>query len=261
MSSNPPSFRLPFTLSPDVHPDVVAGLRYTFNKALDLDQAILALHGQVGALQKAQAAAGTTIINTVTTGGGPGGGTTPSVGGVNDQTGQTAYTLQQTDFGGIVVLNAASPTLTLNSMITSPFYCVVENFGSTAATIVPDSGTVTVNAVASVSLPADGSAILFWSSPLTWWMTTLPPMAPIPLVGVSTAIGGSVMTVGQTVKTTVAIAVAAVGMVAVTSPETYPGDGFCWDAYISSANTVTVRLTCVLAGTPTSSVYDVRVIQ
>lgn len=86
--------------------------------------------------------------------------------------------------------------------------------------------------------------------------------APLPyLTGTTGSLGGSAMTVGQTITATATVTGATTSMAAVCSPATYPGDGFCWDSYVSSSNTVTARLTCVLAGTPTSSVYNVRCIQ
>jgi len=261
MSANQPtSFRFPFALPEDVHSGVKDALRLTYQGVKDANDAIRALNTKVNTIQSVPAA--TTTPTTTQAAGGGGGGTSPSLGGVNDQTGNTAYTLQQSDFGGIVVLNTASPfALTLNSGITSPFYCVIENFGTGLATLTPDAVTALVNTAASVNLPSGQSALLFWLSPVTWWMTTLPPLAPVPLVGVSGSLGGSPMTAGQTISITVAITGATVGMVATCSPRTYPGDGFCFDAYISSANTVTVRLTCVGAATPTASLYDVRIIQ
>jgi hypothetical protein len=87
------------------------------------------------------------------------------------------------------------------------------------------------------------------------------PAGSVPLDGVSASLGGAPMTVGQTITVAVTVAGAAVGMVAMTSPETYPGDGFVWDAYVSAPNTVTVRLTATLIGTPLASVYDVRCLQ
>lgn len=86
------------------------------------------------------------------------------------------------------------------------------------------------------------------------------PAAVVPLVGTSGSLGGSLMTVGQTVTVTVTVTGASSSMAVATSPATYPGAGFVWTAYVSSANTVTVCLTCVAAGTPTASNYNVRVI-
>ncbi len=88
--------------------------------------------------------------------------------------------------------------------------------------------------------------------------TALPVAA---LSGTTAAMGGSAMTVGQTITATATVTGATTAMVAACSPATYPGDGFVWDAYVSAANTVTARLTCVLADTPTSSAYNVRVIK
>jgi hypothetical protein len=81
------------------------------------------------------------------------------------------------------------------------------------------------------------------------------------LSGNTASMGGSPMTVGQTITATATVTGATTTMVAVCSPQTNPGAGFCFDSFVSSANTVTVRLTCVLAGTPTASLYSVRVIQ
>ena len=84
--------------------------------------------------------------------------------------------------------------------------------------------------------------------------------API-LSGNSASMGGSPMTVGQTITATATVTGATTAMVAACSPQTYPGAGFVWDAYVSGTNTVTARLTCTLAGTPTASIYSCRVIQ
>ncbi len=86
-------------------------------------------------------------------------------------------------------------------------------------------------------------------------------VAVVPLSGVSTNVGGSAMTAGQTVTINVSITGATTGMVVAVSPTVYPGDGFCWDGYVSASNTVTVRLTAALASTPTASAFNVRVIQ
>lgn len=81
------------------------------------------------------------------------------------------------------------------------------------------------------------------------------------LAGTSASIGGSALIAGQTVTTTVTVTGATTAMVAVCSPVTYPGAAFTWDAYVSAADTVTVVLQATIAGTPTASAYNVRVIQ
>jgi len=58
----------------------------------------------------------------------------------------------------------------------------------------------------------------------------------LPLTGTSGSLGGSVMTVGQTVTINVTVTGATTSMVPVVSPQTYPGDGYDWDAYVSAAS-------------------------
>lgn len=85
---------------------------------------------------------------------------------------------------------------------------------------------------------------------------------PLPiLTNVSSAIGGGALLAGACASTTVAVTGAATTQVAVASPNTYPGDGNFWVAYVSSANTVTVKVCASVAATPTSSTYNVRVVQ
>jgi hypothetical protein len=49
----------------------------------------------------------------------------------------------------------------------------------------------------------------------------------------------------------------------IATPVTYPGAQYFWHGYVSGSNTVTVAVCTDLAagGTPTSSAYNVRVIQ
>ncbi len=50
-------------------------------------------------------------------------------------------------------------------------------------------------------------------------------------------------------------------MDASVTPVTYPGDGITWKAYVSAADTVTVKVCAIVDATPTASVYNVRVTQ
>jgi len=85
----------------------------------------------------------------------------------------------------------------------------------------------------------------------------------LPLTGTSGSIGGSPLTAGTCATGTVSVTGATTSMGVVATPATYPGDAFTWSGYVSSSNTVTVRVCTNLAagGTPTASVYNVRVIQ
>ena len=75
------------------------------------------------------------------------------------------------------------------------------------------------------------------------------------------SVGGSPLTAGHCASGTVPVAGATTTMTVSTSPNTYPGDGFIPWAYVSANGTVTVKVCATAAGTPSSSTYQVRVIQ
>jgi hypothetical protein len=81
------------------------------------------------------------------------------------------------------------------------------------------------------------------------------------LTATSTSIGGGALAAGACASTTVATTGATTAMVAEASPVTDPGTGNLWQAFVSAADTVTVRVCAVAAGTPTASVYNIRVIK
>ncbi|MGG2044131.1 hypothetical protein [Burkholderia gladioli] len=81
------------------------------------------------------------------------------------------------------------------------------------------------------------------------------------LAGTSSSIGGSALAAGACASGTVTVTGATTSMVAQASPVTYPGDGNVWSAYVSGADTVTIKVCAVVAGTPTASTYNVRVLQ
>jgi hypothetical protein len=83
------------------------------------------------------------------------------------------------------------------------------------------------------------------------------------LSGTSGSIGGSSLGSDACTPGTVTVTGATTSMVAVTAPNTYPGEGVSWSAQVTSANAVTVRVcnTTNQAKTPIASTYNVRVIQ
>jgi len=82
------------------------------------------------------------------------------------------------------------------------------------------------------------------------------------LTGVSGSIGGGALVAGACASGTVSIAgLTATGMDVHATPNTYPGDGFWWEAYGSGSNQATVKVCAAVAGTPTASTYTVRVLQ
>jgi hypothetical protein len=78
------------------------------------------------------------------------------------------------------------------------------------------------------------------------------------LPGQTASLGGGALLAGACTSGTVTITGAATGMVPRAAPETYPGDGIWWEAYVSASNTVTVKVCAAVAATPTASLYDVR---
>lgn len=80
------------------------------------------------------------------------------------------------------------------------------------------------------------------------------------LTGTSGALGGGALLAGACASTTVSVTGATTSMTVSVSPNTYPGDGALVYGYVSSSNTVTVKVCGVVALTPTSSTYNVRVI-
>ena len=84
---------------------------------------------------------------------------------------------------------------------------------------------------------------------------------PSALTGITGSIGGGLLSVGSCATGTATVTGATVGMVAMANPATYQGDGVQFQAYVSAANTVTVKACALLLITPTATTYNVRVIQ
>lgn len=84
------------------------------------------------------------------------------------------------------------------------------------------------------------------------------------LSGITASMGGSLLSVGVPITSTVTVAGASTNMVCVMDPS--PGNtliaSIIADCYVSSANTVTTRLTGLIVGlTPAAQTYIIRVIQ
>lgn len=151
MSTNPSSFRLPFTLPEDVHPAVVQAIRYLYNGYTNHEQAFKALNSKVDATTATATTASTTATATATQvatiapmvqAQATSNAQTPAAGGVNDQTGNTSYILQQSDYGGLVIFNSASPiAVSANIGVQKPFFTKIWNNGSGTITVtVTDPG-------------------------------------------------------------------------------------------------------------------------
>lgn len=175
MPNLPTSFRLPFHLSEDVHPEVRAALRWLHNSTKDLNDAVVAIKPQLGAAAAAPVAIAAPIAQVATA---PSASIPNSIGTVNQQSG-TFYPLRGTDFGALVVLGNALPVAVSldNTLVVTPFYTVIENLGPSVATLTP--ATATINGVASVPIASGGLALVFFDG-ISWWTTTL-PLFPISL--------------------------------------------------------------------------------
>jgi hypothetical protein len=69
--------------------------------------------------------------------------TFPGLGAIDDQTGNTAYTLTTNDNGIFLIVNDASPVaITLSAAMTTPYFFFASNWGAGAVTYTPTSGTI-----------------------------------------------------------------------------------------------------------------------
>lgn len=164
---NPPSQRFPFSLD-GVDPKVATAIRWTFNGLTNHEQAFAQLKQQISSLQTPAASTSSTSTNVTQTEETiiiqPG---TVTSGAVNNQTGETAYTVQQSDNGGIVILDdAGAIAVTLNTVLNTPYYTTLSNQGTGSATLTPSSGLI--NGSATLTLGAGQFVTLFLDG-TNWW--------------------------------------------------------------------------------------------
>ena len=121
-------------------------------------------------------------------------------------------------------------------------------------TITPT--TSTVNGLSTLTLPIGCTAYI--TSDNTNYTAAV---SCLPLSGATSTITPGALLAGACASGTVTLTGATTSMVATASPVTYPGDGNYWLAYVSAANTVTVKVCAAVADTPTASVFNVSVSQ
>jgi hypothetical protein len=164
VSTNPPSFRFPFNTDPDTFPEsdekgwkkqVHQAIRYAFSGLLDLNQAVPAI------LSKITASTSPTSTSS--------GGNT--IGTTNNRSGVAAYTLQNSDYGALVVVNnAAGVAVSLNSRVTKPYYSRIKvDSGSGVAVLTPVQGTV--NGAGFVNIAAGTTLFVYYNSVDGNWTT------------------------------------------------------------------------------------------
>lgn len=81
------------------------------------------------------------------------------------------------------------------------------------------------------------------------------------LSATTAAIAPGILVAGSCGSGTVSVASSTTSMTVSVSPNTYPGDGVLFYGYVSANGTVTVKVCALVGLTPTSSTYNVRVIQ
>jgi hypothetical protein len=148
-------------------------IRNLWNTVFDAQRAIPILKSQIDSNKSAIATTNETINNVSSSS-----ATiieqvvSESIGFVNDQTGNTSYTTNQTDYGKIIILDDASPiAVTLSTTgsvpgIIIPFFCAFLNLGAGVATLTPDAGNI--NNTTSETLSDGQFAFVYYDGSNTW---------------------------------------------------------------------------------------------
>lgn len=170
---------------------------------------------------------------------------------------QTIATFQAGDVSGagngtVLQIDDAASTITTTAGLI-PSTVGAQSLGSSAK---PFRQIVLGNSTNAVTL--NGSAA---SAPRTVSLPNGTGTLALALTGVTGSIGGGALIAGACASGTVAVSTSTTTMTVSISPNTYPGDGNYWYGYVSSAGTVTVKVCATIAGTPTATTYNVRVIQ
>jgi hypothetical protein len=97
-----------------------------------------------------------------------------TVGGINNQTGNTTYSTAQADNGYFIIFDDASPvavSLAGAPVIQLPWYCVIINYGVGLVTVTPLVGTITYPnniGAASMGVPQGNAAIVAYDGTNYW---------------------------------------------------------------------------------------------
>lgn len=154
-------------LAGKIHPAAVQAIQLLYSAIQDHDTAIVGLNGKV-----TTPATPTPVANTAPTPSAPSSPSSsfPGLGKVNAQAGN--YTTQVSDAGSLITITSASiSTVTLSSIVGTPFFCFVTNLGTADVTLTPNSGKI--NGGASFTLPPTYSCIPFFDG-VNWEAFILP---------------------------------------------------------------------------------------
>jgi hypothetical protein len=175
MSNLPTTFRFPFNVddATETHPTVKAAIRYTFSGLLDAQNAIKSLNNKVNGHTTTIAAVTKTVAE-VQSGANVPVSPVSTIGTVNLQPnsaqGNTAYTLNQSDYGALILVNSTPAfPITLNTGLNAPFYTTIYNFGAGNVVCTPDVGTSLVNNGASVTLNSGHFGTFYFDPNRNFW--------------------------------------------------------------------------------------------
>lgn len=143
----------------------------------------------------------------------------------------------------------------------SPWQFAAKSFASTSTNVAQSGAFRMANADFLAWRNAGNTADITLGPPAT--SGNAATTSQLPLAATTASIGGAALAAGACTTGTVAVTGATTAMVASTSPAADPGAGFDWQALVGPAGTVTVRVCNRTTGslTPTSEIYNVRVIQ
>lgn len=182
----------------------------------------------------------------------------------NSQVG-TTYTVLTTDRGKtIIICNASAIAVTLpqagGTGFGSNFFFTIKNDCNGNGT-AGAAGAVTITPTTST---VDGKATLLLLEGMSASISSQDNVNYESFVRgyasrVSGSISGAIVGIAcDTGTVTINGAATSSGMVATVTPNTYPGAGLTWQAYVSGANTVTVAVCSDVTVTPTASTYNVN---
>lgn len=139
-----------------------------------------------------------------------------------------------------------------------------DGFDMVTSSNTVQSTTLKANGGSALGINSSGAVNVNGSSGTTGKVLTSHGFAAATWDGVydsatSASVGGGALAAGACASQATSVASAVPNQGVVVTPDTYPGDGFYWVGYVDSFGSVTVKICSVIGGTPTASVYEIRV--
>jgi hypothetical protein len=149
------------------------------------------------------------------------------------------------------IVGASASAVTLPTCPAGVTYFVF-NFSTSAAGSLTAAGGTANNVV----VPQSSGVTVISGSAGVWYLAS----APAPQAGVSGSLGGGALAAGacSTIGVNTFSGLTFSMDVTATPGSPYPGDGFWWEAYVTSGTNINVKICAAVAGTPTATTYNVR---